>query len=65
MPGPEKSLRQQLLEARADLMRQIAILQLNASGKGGAPRPSALAVRLTSLLREIEAQPAELDADDT
>jgi hypothetical protein len=63
MSKPEKSLRQQLLDARADIERQIEILQAGPSFSyrgGGNPQFEPVIADLTATLKEIEDSLAEL-----
>jgi hypothetical protein len=66
MMKEEKPGRQQLMEARADIQRQIEILQLGPviRGHGGGPEFDSVIVTLTATLKEIEDSLAELRADD-
>ena len=69
MSKPKKTLRQELLEARANLLRQIAICQANpvsnfwTAGGGEAPAPTPVA-DLMATLKEIEDGLADLGEDD-
>lgn len=69
MSKPEKTLRQQLLEARENLLRQIDICQNNpvdnfwAAKAGAAPAPTPVA-ELTAELKQIEDALADLDKDE-
>ena len=69
MPKPEKAIRQELLEARANVLRQIEICQANpvsngwAAGAGAAPAPTPVA-DLTKTLNEIEDALDDLGKDD-
>jgi hypothetical protein len=65
MSNPEKSVRRQLLEARADIQRQIEILSAPlVNYRGGGPPNDMLIADLTATLKEIEDSLAELGADD-
>jgi hypothetical protein len=66
MTKQEKPDRQQLMEARADIRRQIEILQLGPviRGHGGGPQFDSVIVKLTATLKEIEDSLAEPRADD-
>jgi hypothetical protein len=69
MSKPEKTLRQELLEARARLLRQISICANNpvsnfyTAGGGEAPAPTPVA-DLEATLKEIEDALAGLGEDD-
>jgi hypothetical protein len=67
MSKSEKSLRQELLEARAKLRRQIEILQgvpLYDRGSGEYMQAPAQIAELTATLQEIEDSLAELGDDE-
>jgi hypothetical protein len=66
MPKSDKSLRQQLLDARADVKRQIEILQSGplVNARGGGPDFEPAIAGLTATLKEIEDSLAELGEDD-
>ena len=66
MSKPEKSIRQQLLEARADIQRQIEILSnpIVTYRGGGPPQNDMLIADLTVTLREIEGSLADLGSND-
>jgi hypothetical protein len=66
MPKQEKPGRQQLMEARADIQRQIELLQSGPliRGHGETPQFDPVIVKLTATLREIEDCLAEIPADD-
>ena len=66
MPRPERNLRQQLLDARADVKRQIEILQSGplANARGGGPDFEPAIASLTETLNEIEDSLAGLEEDD-
>ncbi len=69
MSKPEKSLRQELLEAREKVSRQLEICANNpvsngwTAGGGEAPAPTPVA-DLEATLREIEDALANLGDDD-
>jgi hypothetical protein len=69
MSKPEKPLRQELLEARNTLLRQISICQNNpvsnfwTAGGGEAPAPTPVA-ELEATLKEIDDALANLGDDD-
>jgi hypothetical protein len=63
MSKPEKSIRLQLLEARAEIQRQIEILSSPTRG-GGPSQNSKLIADLTATLKEIEDSLAGLGSDD-
>jgi hypothetical protein len=67
MSKPEKSAREQLLEARADIERQIEILQAGPSFnyRGGNPQFESVILDLTATLKEIENSLADLGENDT
>jgi hypothetical protein len=52
----EQSVRQQLLQARADVQRQIEVLQSGPliNYRGGAPQTDTVIAKLTMTLQEIE-----------
>jgi hypothetical protein len=63
MSRPEKSDREQLLEARADILRQIEILQAGPSFNyrgGGNPQFEPVIADLTATLKEIDENLADL-----
>ncbi len=62
MVKSEKSLRQQLLEARADIQRQIEILEVGPiiNARGGGPRFEPVISELTTALKEIEDRLADI-----
>jgi hypothetical protein len=66
MSKPEKSLRQELLEARGSVLRQIEILQSGPLVKawGGGPDFDPAIAGLTTTLKEIEDRLAELGEED-
>jgi hypothetical protein len=67
MAESDKSLRQELLEARAKLQRQIEILNgvsLYDRGSGEYMQAPAQIAQLTATLQEIEDSLAELGDDD-
>jgi hypothetical protein len=66
MPKPEKSLRQQLLDARADVKRRIEILQTGplVNARRGGPDFEPVIASLTATLKEIEDSLADLGEDD-
>jgi len=60
-PHPEKPLRQQLLDARADLSRQVEVLEGGASGPDGAgPYMKNQATQLLAMIDEIDAELARV-----
>lgn len=63
MPRREKSLREQLLEARTDIKRQLEILQAGplVNARGGGPDFELAMADLTATLKEIEKR---LDEDE-
>ena len=70
MSNPENSLRQELLEARERILRQISICANNpvnnfwtAGGGGEAPAPTPVA-DLEATLKEIDDAIANLGDDD-
>jgi hypothetical protein len=69
MSKPEKSLRQELLEGRAKILRQIEICANNppsnfyTAGAGEAPAPTPVA-DLEAKLKEIDEAIANLGDDD-
>jgi hypothetical protein len=69
MSKPEKSLRQELLEARAKILRQMDICANNppsnfwTAGGGEAPAPTPVA-DLEATLKEIDDALANLGEDD-
>jgi hypothetical protein len=61
-PHPEKPLREQLLEARDDLIRQISVLQGGpAYPDFSGPYMRAQADELKTMLEEIEAELARTE----
>jgi hypothetical protein len=65
MSKRENPGRQQLMEARADIQRQIELLQSGPfRGHGGGPDFEPVIAKLTATLREIEDCLAEIPADD-
>jgi hypothetical protein len=67
MSDTEKSLRQELLEARAKLRRQIEILQqipLYDRGSGQYMQAPAQIAELTATLQEIEDSLTQLGEDE-
>jgi len=66
MSKPGKSFRQELLAARASVLRQIEILQSGPLVKawGGGPDFDPAIAGLTTTLKEIEDSLAELREDD-
>jgi hypothetical protein len=66
MPKSEKSLRDQLLEARGALQRQIEILEAGPviGAWGGATDFEHAKVELEAALKEIDSSLAQLTADD-
>jgi hypothetical protein len=66
MARQERPSRQQLIEARADIQRQIELLQSGPlmRGHGEAQQFDPVIVKLTATLREIEDCLAEIPADD-
>lgn len=65
MSKSEKTLRQQLLEARANVLRQIEILQAGPLAvKGGGPDFNSVLAALTATLKEIDDSLAGLGEDD-
>ena len=72
MPPPEPSLRQQLLEARANIQRQIVLLRdkpypfpVTDDGVNFIGESDHLIVTLKATLQEIEDSLAALGAGDT
>jgi hypothetical protein len=68
-PVPEKPLRQQLLEARANVAHQLLIMQtgpLTVGGRGPSLTPvfQRSAAELSETLRQIDESLANLRADD-
>ena len=66
MAKQEIPSRQQLIEARADIQRQIELLKSGPlmSGHGEAPQLDPVIVKLTATLRENEDRIAEISAND-
>jgi hypothetical protein len=66
MSKSEKSDRQQLLEARAEIERQIEILQGGplVIARGGSTQFEPVIAELTATLKEIEDSLAALEEDD-
>jgi hypothetical protein len=66
MVKSEKSLRQQLVEARTDIQRQLEILQVGPiiNARGGGPRFEPVISELEATLKEIEGRLADIMADD-
>jgi hypothetical protein len=66
MPKPEKSLRQQLLDARSDVKRQIEILQSGplVNARGGGPDFKPAIASLTATLKEIDNSLADLGENE-
>lgn len=66
MSKSAKSDRQQLLEARADIERQIEILQGGplVPARGGGPQFEPAIAELTATLKEIEDSLAALGGDE-
>ena len=66
MSKHENPVRQQLMEARADIQRQIEFLQSGPlmPGHGGGPHFEPAIAKLTATLREIEDCLAEIPGDD-
>jgi hypothetical protein len=64
--SPEKSIRQQLQEAQANVQRQIEILQSGplVNYRGGVPRTDAMLADLKATLKEIENSLVSLGKDD-
>ena len=62
MPNAKKSLREQLLEQRAEIRRQIEILQAGplVSAWGGGPDFESVVAELTAALENIEQELDEL-----
>lgn len=62
MPNPKKSLRAQLLEQRAEIKRQVEILQAGplVSARGGGPDFETVIAELTAALEDIESRLDEL-----
>ena len=66
-PHPEKHLRQQMLEARDNLLHQIDVLQggaLYPGGGGAGAYMQAEADGLKVMLEEIETELARTESDD-
>jgi hypothetical protein len=64
MPDPDQMSREELLEARANVERQLGELgygSIIGSGFGASPKPP-LRKRLQEILVEIDQELAELDA---
>jgi hypothetical protein len=66
MAKSKKSLRQQLLDARADIQRQIEILQTGpiVTARGGGPQFEPVIAELTATLQDIEDRLAEIGTDE-
>jgi hypothetical protein len=65
MSSPEKTLRQQLLKARADVRRQIEILESSLEhGRDAGVMFGPVITDLTATLKEIEDSLADLEAHD-
>lgn len=66
MPTAERNVRQQLMEARADIERQIEILQAGPlyNNRGGVNQFEPILSELTATLKEIEERLAELGKND-
>lgn len=62
----EKSLRQQLVDARADIQRQLEILQVGPiiNARGGGRQFEPVVSELSATLKEIEDRLAALGAGD-
>lgn len=62
MPNPDKSLREQLLEQRAAIRRQIEILEAGplVNARGGGPDFETVIAELTIALENIEKKLDEL-----
>jgi hypothetical protein len=62
MPNPRKSLREQLLEKRSEIRRQIEILQAGPliNARGGGPDFGSVIAELTTALENIEKELDEL-----
>ena len=66
MVKSEKSLRQQPVEARTNIQRQLEILEAGPiiNGHGGAPQFEPAISELEATLKEIEGRLADLEAGD-
>jgi len=61
----EKPLRQQLLEARADLARQLQVMNTSGMGAGGGlPDNRSIEKTISDEIQEIDAALANLKDDD-
>ncbi len=60
----KKSLRQQLLEARNVVQRQIEILSTGRNYRGGETQSDAVTKKLTATLRQIEDSLTDLGQSD-
>jgi hypothetical protein len=66
MANPTKSLREQLLEQRAEITRQIEILQAGplVNARGGGPDFESVIAELTVALEDIEKRLDELGPEN-